>query len=278
MSIRTIERPGGLSLPAVGLGTYLLNGVNGRHAIQSAIRAGYRLLDSAFNYENEGTVGAAVRHCGVDREELLVTSKLPGRHHSYDEALTTIYESLYRTGLEWIDLYLIHWPLPRLGLYVQAWQALIEAKERGIVRHIGVSNFLPEHLQRLVDETGVAAAVNQIEMHPYFPQLEALAYHREHGILTQAWSPLGRGNDLLTNPVITDIAAGHGVSPGQVVLAWHVGLGAVPLPKAASPSRQQENLNLFSFELTDAEVGRITALGRPDGRIAGQDPATHEEF
>jgi diketogulonate reductase-like aldo/keto reductase len=155
---------------------------------------------------------------------------------------------------------------------------LIEAKERGIVRHIGVSNFLPEHLQRLVDETGVAAAVNQIEMHPYFPQLEALAYHREHGILTQAWSPLGRGNDLLTNPVITDIAAGHGVSPGQVVLAWHVGLGAVPLPKAASPSRQQENLNLFSFELTDAEVGRITALGRPDGRIAGQDPATHEEF
>jgi len=276
--IPSIETSGGLSLPAVGLGTYRLNGPEGAQSICSAIDTGYRLLDSAFNYENEGTVGAAVRRCGVPREQIIVTSKLPGRHQAYDEALTTIYESVYRTGLDWIDLYLIHWPLPRLNLYVQAWRALIEARERGIVRHIGVSNFLPEHLQRLVDETGVPAEVNQIEMHPYFPQLDAIAYHRAHGIVTEAWSPLGRGNDLLTNPVITEIAAGHGVSPGRVLLAWNVALGAIPLPKAASPARQRANLDLFTFELTLDQVGRITALGRPDGRIDGQDPATHEEF
>lgn len=279
MNIPTIEASRGLSLPVVGLGTYLLNGAEGVKAIQSAIDAGYRLLDSAFNYENEGTVGTAVRDSGVAREQFIVTSKLPGRHHKYDEAIDTIYESVYRTGLESIDLYLIHWPLPRLNLYVQAWQALIEARERGIVRHIGVSNFLPEHLQRLVDETGVPAEVNQIEMHPYFPQVDALAYHREHDIVTQAWSPFGRlTNDLFDNSVIVEIAAAHGVSPAQVVLAWHVRLGAIPLPKAASPNRQRANLDLFSFELTDDEVARITALGRPDGRIAGQDPATHEEF
>jgi diketogulonate reductase-like aldo/keto reductase len=279
VNIPTIETSGGLSLPVVGLGTFRLNGPAGVEAMQSAIRTGYRLVDSAFNYENEGAVGTAVRDCGVAREQIIVTSKLPGRHQSYDEAITTIYESVYRTGLDAIDLYLIHWPLPRLDLYVQAWQALIEAKERGIVRHIGVSNFLPEHLQRLVDETGVPAEVNQIEMHPYFPQVDALAYHREQGIVTQAWSPFGRlTNDLFSSPVITDIAAGHGVSPAQVVLAWHVSLGAVPLPKAASPSRQRENLDLFSFELSDDEVERITAMGRPDGRIAAQDPATYEEF
>ncbi|MEB3022135.1 aldo/keto reductase [[Mycobacterium] crassicus] len=278
MNVPTIETANGLSLPVVGLGTYLLNGAAGVEAIQTAIHTGYRLLDSAFNYENEGAVGAAVRNCGVAREQLIVTSKLPGRHQGYEEAIDTISESVYRTGLDSIDLYLIHWPLPRLDRYVQAWRALIEARECGLVRHIGVSNFLPAHLKRLVDETGVTPEVNQIEMHPYFPQIEALAYHREHGIVTQAWSPLGRGNDLLDNPVVTEIAAVHGVSSGRVVLAWHVRLGAVPLPKAASPSRQRENLDLFSFQLTDEEVGRITALGHSDGRIAGQDPATYEEL
>ena len=278
MTIPTVETTGGLLLPMVGFGTYRLNGQAGVDSIRTAIHNGYRLLDSAFSYENEGAVGAAVRSSGLEREQVVITSKLPGHHHGYHEAVQTIQESVYRTGLDWIDLYLIHWPLPRLGLYVQAWQALIDARERGIVRHIGVSNFLPEHLERLVEETGVPAEVNQIEMHPYFPQLDALTYHREHNIVTEAWSPIGRGNDLLTNPVITDVAARHGVSSAQVVLAWHVKLGAIPLPKAVSPSRQRENLDLFSFELTDDEVARITALGRPDGRTAGQDPATYEEF
>ncbi len=274
----TISTFSGLQLPRVGFGTYQLNGVGGVEAIVTAISNGYRLLDSAVNYENEGTVGVAVRSSGVPREQLIVTSKLPGRHHRYDEALATIEESVYRTGLEWIDLYLIHWPLPRVDRYVEAWRALITARDRGIVRHIGVSNFLPEHLQRLVDETGVQADVNQIEMHPYFPQAEALAYHREHHIVTEAWSPLGRGTDLLANPVIVDIATQHQVSPAQVVLAWHTVLGAIPLPKAASSARQRENLDLSSFTLSDQEIDRITALGRTDGRVADQDPATHEEF
>jgi diketogulonate reductase-like aldo/keto reductase len=274
----TIDSASGLALPRIGFGTYLLRGAAGAKTIAAAISNGYRLLDSAVNYENEGTVGAAVRSSGTPREQLIVTSKLPGRHHRYAEALATIEESVHRTGLGWIDLYLIHWPLPRLELYVEAWQALITARDRGLVRHIGVSNFLPEHLQRLVDETGVRADVNQIEMHPYFPQTETLAYHREHHIVTEAWSPLGRGTDLLANPVITDIAAQHRVSPAQVILSWHTALGAIPLPKATSPARQRANLELSSFTLSDQEIGRVTALGRPDGRVAGQDPATHEEF
>ncbi|MBQ1009881.1 aldo/keto reductase [Micromonospora sp. M51] len=278
MTIPHLTAADGTTLPAIGLGTYQLNGSAGVDAIGQAIRAGYRLLDSAFNYENEGAVGRAVRSAGDVRDELIVTSKLPGRHHSYDEALTTVEESVFRTGLDRIDLYLIHWPNPKVDRYVQAWQALIEARERGLVRHIGLSNFLPEHIERLVAETGVAPVVNQIEVHPYFPQQEALDYHREHGILVQGWSPLGHGNDLRQHPVIGEIAAAHGVSPAQAILAWHVARQVIPLPKAASPQRQAENLDVFGITLTDAEVAAITALGRPDGRLADQDPAVYEEF
>ncbi|MFI7658221.1 aldo/keto reductase [Micromonospora parva] len=278
MTIPHLTAADGTTLPAIGLGTYQLNGSAGVDAIGQAIRAGYRLLDSAFNYENEGAVGRAVRSAGDVRDELIVTSKLPGRHHSYDEALTTVEESVFRTGLDRIDLYLIHWPNPKVDRYVQAWRALIEARERGLVRHIGLSNFLPEHIERLVAETGVAPVVNQIEVHPYFPQQEALDYHREHGILVQGWSPLGHGNDLRQHPVIGEIAAAHGVSPAQAILAWHVARQVIPLPKAASPQRQAENLDVFGITLTDAEVAAITALGRPDGRLADQDPAVYEEF
>ncbi|MDG9674572.1 aldo/keto reductase [Micromonospora sp. DH14] len=278
MTIPHLTAADGTTLPAIGLGTYQLNGSAGVDAIGQAIRAGYRLLDSAFNYENEGAVGRAVRSAGDVRDELIVTSKLPGRHHSYDEALTTVEESVFRTGLDRIDLYLIHWPNPKVDRYVQAWRALIEARERGLVRHIGLSNFLPEHIERLVAETGVAPVVNQIEVHPYFPQQEALDYHREHGILVQGWSPLGHGNDLRQHPVIGEIAAAHGVSPAQAILAWHVARQVIPLPKAASPQRQAENLDVFGITLTDAEVAAITALGRPDGRLSDQDPAVYEEF
>jgi diketogulonate reductase-like aldo/keto reductase len=230
------------------------------------------------NYENEGAVGRAAQAAGDVRDELVVTSKLPGRHHRYDEAVTTVEESVFRTGLDHIDLYLIHWPNPKVDLYVQAWRALIEARERGLVRHIGLSNFLPEHIERLVAETGVAPVVNQIEVHPYFPQQEAIDYHREQGILVQGWSPLGRGNDLQEHPVIVEIATAHGVSPAQTILAWHVARQVIPLPKAASPQRQAENLDIFGIKLTDAQVEAITALGRPDGRLADQDPAVYEEF
>ncbi|WP_052004039.1 aldo/keto reductase [Gordonia aichiensis] len=261
-----------------GFGTFKLNGSDGSETIARAIDTGYTLVDSAFNYENEGAVGRAVRRASTDRDKVIVTSKLPGRHHAYDEALATIEESVYRTGLDHLDLYLIHWPNPKVDKYVEAWTALIEARRRGLVREIGVCNFLPEHLDRLEAETSVVPVVNQIELHPYFPQEETLAYDRAHGIITEAWSPLGRGNDLLTNPVITGIAERVDASPGQVVLAWQVARGALPLPKASSLERQVENLTAPSVTLSEEDVDAITALGRPDGRNNDQDPATYEEF
>lgn len=267
-----------MDMPVVGLGTYQLNGTAGAEVIAAALQRGYRLIDSAFNYENEGAVGRAVRDSGVAREDVIVTSKLPGRRHAYDAALTTVQESVYRTGLDYLDLYLIHWPNPITDRYVEAWRALIEARERGLVRQIGVCNFLPEHLDRLERETGVLPAVNQIELHPYFPNAQALSYGRERGILTEAWSPLGRGNELLADPVLTRIAAARGATPGQVVLAWAIARGAIPLPKAASPQRQLDNLAAVDVHLDEADVDAITGLGRPDGRLAGQDPATYEEF
>lgn len=268
----------GFELPTIGFGTFKLNGSDGSETIARAIDTGYTLVDSAFNYENEGAVGRAVRRASTDRDKVIVTSKLPGRHHAYDEALATIEESVYRTGLDHLDLYLIHWPNPKVDKYVEAWTALIEARRRGLVREIGVCNFLPEHLDRLEAETSVVPVVNQIELHPYFPQEETLAYDRAHGIITEAWSPLGRGNDLLTNPVITGIAERVDASPGQVVLAWQVARGALPLPKASSLERQVENLTAPSVTLSEEDVDAITALGRPDGRINDQDPATYEEF
>lgn len=268
----------GFVLPAIGLGTYRLNGVAGADAVSSGLRAGYRLLDSAFNYENEGAVGRGVRESGIERSEVIVTSKLPGRHHGYDAALRTIEESVYRSGLDAIDLYLIHWPNPGVGAYVEAWRALIEARECGLVRHIGVSNFLPEHLDRLEGETGVRPVVNQIELHPFFPQEEALALHRERGIITEAWSPVGRAGEMAEHPVVRGIAEAHGVTPVQAILAWHVARGVVPLPKSGDPERQRENLASTELALSEAEVSAITALGRPDGRMKGQDPAVYEEF
>lgn len=279
--IPTTTAHAGLTLPVLGFGTYRLRGRGGEAAVERAIAAGYRLLDSACNYENEGIVGAAVRASdrhGVPRQALIVTSKLPGRHHEHDAALATIEESVARAGLDRIDLYLIHWPNPQRDRYVEAWQALIEAKERGLVGAIGVCNFLPEHLERLQTETGVLPEVNQIELHPYFPQEEQLAYDREHGIITQAWSPLGRGNDVLERPELAEIAAAHDATPGQVALAWAIARGAVPLPKAASAERQRENLGALGLELSDDDIAAITALGRSDGRLGDQDPAVYEEL
>ena len=268
----------GFTLPPIGLGTYKLNGLPGVRAVREAIANGYTLLDSAFNYENEGAVGAAVNSSDVDPASLIVTSKLPGRHHDYDEALRTIEESVLRLGVDRIGLYLIHWPNPKVGKYVEAWKALIAARDAGLVGAIGVSNFLPEHLERLEDETGVRPAVNQIELHPYFPQEEAVAYHREKGILIEAWSPVGRGVSGLTDPAVLQAARRLDVSPVEAVLAWHVARGVVPLPKSADPRRQRANLAAADLVLTPEEIAGITALGRPDGRLKDQDPAEYEEF
>jgi len=267
----------GVALPAVGFGAWSLNGTQGVEAITSALHSGYRLIDSAFNYENEGAVGEAIRRSGLPRESLRITSKLPGRHHRYDEALATIEESIWRAGLDYYDLYLIHWPNPKQGLYVEAWRALIEARKRGLVRAIGVSNFLPAHLERIMSETGIAPVVNQVEMHPRFPQVEQRAFVKAHGIVTEAWSPLGRG-ELLKDPVLTAIAERLGRSVGQVVLRWHHQLGSLPLPRSASPARQAENLAIFDFALSPEDMAQIATLARPDGRLRDQDPARYEEF
>ncbi|WP_010283125.1 aldo/keto reductase [Bacillus timonensis] len=268
----------GTSLPSIGLGTYKLKGNTGANSIISAIHQGYRLIDSAYNYENEGTVGEAVRRSSVPRQHLRITSKLPGRYHTYEKAVTTIQESLYRSNLDYYDLYLIHWPNPRQDQYVEAWQALIDAKKWGLIRSIGVCNFLPEHIERLEKETSVKPSINQIELHPYFNQAEQRKWHEAHQIITESWSPLARANDVLHNETLKNIANRHHKTVSQVILRWHFQLGAISIPKSASPERQLENISIFDFSLDDSEMNQITTLSRPDGRINNQDPATYEEF
>lgn len=268
----------GTTIPKVGLGTYSLWGHAGVEAMAAALRTGYRLLDSAVNYENEGAVGKAVRTSGIAREEIRVASKLPGRHHKKSSVVRTIEESVLRTGLDYLDLYLIHWPNPSQGLYLEAWEGMIEAREKGLVRSIGVSNFLPEYLDVLIEKTGVTPSVNQVELHPYFSQAEQRAADQQRGILTQAWTPIGKNTALLEEPSIVSIARDLGRSPAQVVLRWHVQLGVLPIPKSATPARQAENLAILDFALDEAQMSAISSLTRPDGRIFDADPATHEEF
>ncbi|NYG08533.1 diketogulonate reductase-like aldo/keto reductase [Phycicoccus badiiscoriae] len=268
----------GTTLPAIGFGTYPLTGEDGIQAMVSALEAGYRLLDSAVNYGNETEVGEAVRRSGVPRDEVALTTKIPGRFHAKDLALQSLRDSAKRFGVDRLDVALIHWPNPSQDLYAQAWQALVEAQRDGLVRTIGVSNFTGAHLRRIIDESGVTPAVNQIELHPYFPQEQMRAVHEELGIRTQAWSPMGKREAPFDEPPVADAAAAHGVTPGQVILRWHVQLGSLPLPKSATPQRQRDNLDVFGFELTEAEMAAITALGRPDGRLFGGDPDTHEEM
>ncbi len=268
----------GTTAPLVGFGTYPLRGEDGIAALVSALQNGYRYLDSAVNYENEPEVGEALRRSGVPREEVRVATKIPGRHHAHGLALQSLRDSAARLGLEQIDVGLIHWPNPSQGLYPQAWAALVEAQREGLVRTIGVSNFTEAHLTRVIEETGVTPALNQVELHPRFPQEELRAVHTRLGILTQAWSPLGKREAPFDEEPVVAAARAHDVTPGQVILRWHVQLGSMPLPKSATPQRQRQNLDVTGFTLTDDEVAAITALGRPDGRLFGGDPDTHEEM
>lgn len=268
----------GTSVPAIGFGTYPLRGEDGTEAILSAIEVGYRLLDTAVNYENEREVGEAVRRSGLPREDVVIASKIPGRHHGYDDAIASVRSSLAALGVERTDLHLIHWPNPGRGLYVDAWRALVQLQRDGLVRSIGVSNFTEEHLVRIIDATGVVPAVNQVELHPRFPQEEMRAVHERLGIRTEAWSPMGKRRAPLDEDAVTAAAAAHGVTPGQVILRWHLQLGSLPIPKSADPERQRQNLDVFGFELSDEQVTAISGLAEPDGRLFGGDPDTHEEM
>jgi len=274
--IPTVTLNDGSPFPQLGLGTYNLRGDDGIAAIVAAIESGYRLLDTAVNYENEHEVGEAMRRSGLDRDELIVTSKIPGRHHGREEAVASIEASLRELGLERIDLQLIHWPNPSVAKQVETWQGMIDARERGLVRSIGVSNFTEAMLTELIERTGVTPAVNQVELHPYFPQAALREFHAEHGIRTESWSPLARRSELLTEQIVQELAVVHDVSPTQVVLRWHIELGTTPIPKSADADRQRENADVFGFSLPEAQVAAISALER--GRLWGADPDTHEEM
>jgi len=264
----------GTSLPALGFGTYPMRGEEAVRATADAIDSGYRLVDSAVNYRNEADVGRAIAEAGA-ATDVVVTTKLPGRDHGSDKTMRSFEGSLARLGR--VDLYLIHWPNPSRGRYVDAWRAMVELQRQGAVRSIGVSNFTEVHLRDVADATGVMPAVNQVEMHPYFPQVDLRANHAELGVLTESWSPLGDPK-VFDEPAVADAAKVHGVTPAQVVLRWHVQLGSVPIPKSANPDRQRENADVFGFELTADELAEITALGKPHGRLFGGDPNHHEEM
>lgn len=268
----------GYKMATIQFGTFQIRGGEGLQQTLAAIQDGYRGLDTATNYDNEGMVGEAIRRSGIPRSEFFVTSKLPGKYHQYDEATKAIQESLYRLGLDYLDLYLIHWPLPKRNHHVEAFQAMIDAKKRGLIRSIGVSNFEPEHLDRLINETGVTPAVNQIEVHPYWNNERMLKEDRQRGIATEAWSPLGRGSAALKEPLIQELAKKYDKNTGQIILKWHTQRGIIPVPRSSSLIHQRANKDLFDFQLTDQEMKEINALTKPDGRVDGQDPNVYEEF
>lgn len=270
----------GLIIPQIGFGTVYFKGAEGVKIINNALNNGYRLIDSAYNYENEATVGRAISQSSVPREDIIVTSKLPGRYHDYDKAIYTIQESLYRANLDYYDLYLIHWPNPKQDKYVEAWRALIDAQKWGLIRSIGVSNFLPEHIERLEKETGVLPSINQIEVHPYFNNMETLQWCLDKGIQVESWSPVGRklADDLLENKELKAIGDKYNKTISQVILRWHIQLGSIPIPRSSSIQHQIENKSIFDFSLTKDDMQHINQLTRLDGRIANQDPAEYEEF
>lgn len=269
----------GFKIPRIGFGTYKLNGFSGAQAISSALTVGYRLIDTAYNYQNEGTVGRGIKASMVPRNELFIQSKLPGKYYADEQAtIALVQESLYRTGLDYFDLYLLHWPNPIDDHYLTAWQTLIQLQKFGLVKSIGVSNFLPEHIERLQRETGVLPVVNQIELHPYFNQKAMIQYNTEKNILTQAWSPLGRASRLLKDNLLLELAEKYHKNVGQIILRWETQQGVVPIPKAVSYTRQVGNLNVFDFELESAEMLAIDRLSKKDGRTNNQDPAVYQGF
>ncbi|AZV92922.1 oxidoreductase [Bordetella sp. J329] len=261
-------------IPQLGLGVWRTPDEQASPAVEAALAAGYRHIDTAAVYENETGVGAGIRAAGLPRRQLFITTKLWNTDQGYDSTLKAFDASLARLGLDDIDLYLIHWPSPARGLYLDSWRAMRRLHEEGRVRSIGVSNFAAEHLERLIQDSGVVPVLNQIELHPRFQQRTLRDFHARHGIATQSWSPLGQGT-LLDDAVITAIGRKHGRTPAQVIIRWHLDNGLIAIPKSVTPSRIAENFNVFSFRLDADDRSAIAALDTPDGRI-GPDPLTAE--
>ena len=263
----------GSAMPRVGLGTSPMHDADAERAVRTALELGYRLIDTAENYRNEVGVGRALKD--VPRSELFVTSKFNKRWHSVEGAREAFEASAERLRVEYLDLLLINWPNPEQDRYVDAWRGLIALREAGLVRAIGTSNFKPTHLQRLIDETGVAPEVNQVQLSPVWAKAAEREFHRLHGIVTEAWSPLGKGTDLLHHPTVQKIAEAHGRTPSQVVLRWETQQDVVPIPKSANTQRLAENLAVFDFELNEAELDALTALDGTAKPPADSDRAGH---
>jgi 2,5-diketo-D-gluconate reductase A len=261
----------GAALPQLGLGVWQVPDDEAAVIVQTAVDAGYRHVDTAAIYQNENGVGEGLRRAAAGAEVAL-TTKLWNESQGYDRALKAFDKSLQRLGRDSVDLYLIHWPCPTQDLYVESWKALIRLKEEGRTKSIGVSNFAAAHLRRIVDETGVAPAVNQIELHPRFQQTALRAVHQELGVVTECWSPLGQGK-VLQDPVIGKIAAKHGKTPAQAIIRWHLDSGFLVIPKSANPDRLRQNFDVFDFALDAEDLAAFATLDSPDGRI-GPDPLT----
>jgi 2,5-diketo-D-gluconate reductase A len=271
-AVPTLTMNDGRAIPQLGFGVFQVPPEQTAQAVGTALEAGYRLIDTAQGYQNEEGVGEALRRSGLPRDEVFVTTKLTNSEHGADRALRAFEGSLHALGLDEVDLFLIHWPVPARDLYVQTWQTLAKIRAEGRARSIGVSNFTQAHLDRLMRETGVVPAVNQVELHPRFPQAELRAYHAAHGILTEAWAPIGQGQGLLTDGTIVRLATRKGRSPAQVVLRWHMQLGNIAIPKSVTPDRIRDNIGIFTFTLDEAEMRQVNGLAT--GERLGPDPDT----
>lgn len=272
MSVPTITLNNGVAIPQFGFGVFQIETADTVKAVRRALDAGYRHIDTAQMYGNEAEVGRAIAESGIARDEIFVTTKLDNDKHGRDAAGKALDESLRKLGLDHVDLFLIHWPRPSENRYLETWHAFEQLAVAGKARAIGVSNFTEDYLDLLAKESNIVPAVNQIELHPRFPQQELRAYHQAHGIATEAWSPIGQGGDLLEEEALETLGQKHGKTPAQVVLRWQVQLGNIVFPKSVTPSRIAENIDVFDFALSDADMATIDELDI--GKRTGPDPET----
>jgi 2,5-diketo-D-gluconate reductase A len=270
-NVPKIKLNDGCRIPQLGLGVWQVPDEQVQSSVETALAAGYRLVDTAAIYRNEAGVGAGLKASGVPRSDIFLTTKLWNDKHDYDAALRAFDESAKQLGVDYLDLYLIHWPVADSTAYLEAWRALVQLKQDGRAKSIGVSNFTQENLQRVMDESGVVPAVNQIELHPEFPQKALRAFHAKHGIATESWSPLGQGGDL-NDPRIRALAEKHGKTPAQIVLRWHLENGLIAIPKSVTSSRIRENIDVFNFSLSAEDLAVLD--GVENGNRRGPDPAT----